>query len=435
MSDPHVGLLLVGISLILLAVRVPIGATLIAVPFAGIYYLFGWQAAIGTLKAIPYNFAASWELSSVPLFLFMGYLAYHAGLTKGLFAAAQVWLTRLPGGLAIASVFGAAGFATVTGSSVACSAAMGRIAIPEMLKANYDPRLAAGTVAAAGTIGALIPPSILLILYGVMAQVSIANLFMAGVGVGVLTAISYIFLIIIWATVRPGSAPRLTNKYSLGEKLRMLAGVTPTLIVASTILAGLFTGILTPTEAGAVGATLVTLITLVYRTLTWERFKISIVESLTTTASIFVIAIGASLLARFVTITGTGDYIAVAVAGMSTDPTVLMLGIVVIYMLLGTFLEPIGAMLLTLPVLLPIANVVGYDPIWLGIIIAKLLEMGMITPPVGMNVFVLKNSVGDSVSMGGIFYGATYFLIADLAVVGLIIRFPAIAMYLPRLLA
>lgn len=434
MSDPQLGVLLIGVLLVLIGLRVPIGAALVAVPFIGIWLLFGWRPAIGALKVIPYNFAANWQLSSVPMFLMMGFLAYHTGITRGLFQAARMWLARLPGGLAVASIFGAAGFASVTGSSVACAAAMGRIAVPEMLRQGYDDRLATGTVAAAGTIGALIPPSILLIIYGIIAQVPIGPLFVGAVGAGLLTTISYVAVVIIWASANPVVAPRVEEQYPLRERIRVLIKVGPVILLAILVFGGLFLGVFTPTEAGAVGAVLCALIALFNGTLTWPRFRISLIESFTTTSAVFVIAIGANLLGRFVTLTGADAYISEAVIGLASDTILLMMGIVVLYLILGMFLDPLGAMLLTLPILLPVAREVGFDLLWFGIILAKLLEIGMITPPIGLNVFVIKNVVGDQIGLERIFQGVAYFLIADLVVVSLLIAFPEIVQFLPRLL-
>jgi tripartite ATP-independent transporter DctM subunit len=433
MTDPQLGVLLIGFLLVLIAFRVPIGAALVAVPFIGIWLLFGWGPAIGALRGIPYNFAANWQLSSVPMFLMMGFLAYHTGITRGLFEAARMWLVRLPGGLAVASIFGAAGFASVTGSSVACAAAMGRIAVPEMTRQGYDDRLATGTVAAAGTIGALIPPSILLIIFGIIAQVPIRDLFVAGIAAGLLTAVSYVFVVIIWAKLNPSVAPRVDVRYSLRERMTVLIQVGPVILLALLVFGGLFGGVFTPTEAGAVGAVLCMLIALLRRSLTCKRLRLSLIETFSTTAAIFVIAIGANLLGRFVTLSGADDYISATILGLASNTTLLLLGIVVLYLILGMFLDPLGAMLLTLPILLPVVREVGFDLVWFAILVAKLLEIGMITPPIGLNVFVIKNVVGDRIGLDRIFRGVAYFLVADLVVVTLLIAFPGFVLFLPGL--
>lgn len=219
MSDVAVGLSGLGILFLLIALRAPIGASLIVVSFGGLWSLMGWRAAWGALGVVPYQFAANWVLSSVPMFLMLGYICYHTNLTRGMFEAARVWTQRLPGGMAIAAVFGSAGFAAVSGSSVACSAAMGRIAIPEMLRHRYDPELAAGTVAVAGTIGALIPPSIILILYGVIAQVSIAQLFLGGISAGLITAVGYVIVVIVRVRLNPALAPAEEARATTAERM------------------------------------------------------------------------------------------------------------------------------------------------------------------------------------------------------------------------
>ena len=411
MTDPQFGLVAIAILFVLIALRVPIAVALTGVSFAGIWYLIGWTPAFGTLKSVPYHFAAHWELSSVPMFLLMGYLAYYTGITRSLFGAAQVWMSRLPGGLAIASILGTSGFAAVTGSSVACAAAMGRIAVPEMLRHRYDPGLATGTVAAAGTLGALIPPSILLIIYGVVAQVPVDKLFIGGAVAGLLSAFAWILLILMWGKLSPGVVPPVTEKYQLAEKLRALSEIGPVVLLALLVFGGLFSGFFTPTEAGAVGAALVTIIALCRRSLSWSRFKLSIVETFVTTAAIFVIAIGAHLLTRFVAISGADEYILDLFNSIDSNTLVLFVGIVLVYLVLGMFLDPLGAMLLTLPILLPVVRSAGLDLVWFGIIMAKLLEMGLITPPVGLNVFVLKSVVGNEIPIGRIFRGVAYFLV------------------------
>ena len=434
MSDGAIGFVGLAALLALILLRVPIGVALLGVSFAGIWALIGLDPALGMLRVIPYSFAANWQLSSVPMFLLMGFLCYHGGITKGLFEAARVWLARLPGGLAIASVFGAAGFAAVTGSSVACAAAMGRIAVPEMMRLRYDAALATGTVAAAGTIGALIPPSILFIIYGVLAQQPISQLFLGGVAAGLLTALAYVAAILIWVRGRPEAAPRFTERSTLGERLRMLAGVFPVLVLALAVFGGLFGGFFTPTEAGAVGAGMALVIALVRGSLTWTGFADSVRETFATSAALFLIAIGANLLARFVALSGAGDILADLVVGLATNQAVLLLGITAVYLVLGMFIDPIGALLITLPILLPIADASGFDAIWFGVVIAKLLEIGMITPPVGLNVFVIKSVVDESISLTTIFKGVMVFLVADMVVVLLLMAFPGIVLFLPRLI-
>ncbi|GLS15217.1 TRAP transporter large permease [Hydrogenophaga electricum] len=432
MTDVQVGLVGIGLLLTLIALRVPIGICMITVSFSGIWYLMGWNVAWGSLGVIPYQFSTNWVLSSVPMFLLLGFVCYHARLTEGLFRAARMWLSGVPGGLAISGILGCAGFASVCGSSVACSAAMGRIAVPEMMKQRYSAELATGTVAAGGTIGALIPPSIIMILYGIIAQTSITELFLGGVTIGLLTMFSYILVILIRVKLNPALAPSVKEAIPRAEKMRALKDVWPIVLVMLGIFGGLFSGIFTPTEAGAIGALLSCVVALIARSLSWERFKNAILETLLTTTALLIIGIGASLLQRFLALSGAGTYISELIIGQNADIVWVLLGIVLIYLLLGMFLEPIGAMLLTLPIVLPIINSAELSLVWFGVVLTKLLEIGMITPPVGMNVFVIKGVVGNLISTTGIFKGIFWFLVADFVVLLLMMCFPDLVLFLPN---
>lgn len=428
MSNLEIGLICIGVLVFLVANRVPIGFALIGVSFVGIYWISGSRAAWGTISLVPQTFAATWTLSSIPMFLMMGYVSFRAGLTRGLFKCARLWLSALPGGLAVASVFGAAGFAAVAGSSIACSAAMGRIAFPEMIKYNYDPKLAAGTLAVAGTLGALIPPSILMILYGIIAQVPIASLFMGGISVGLITAFGYVALIMVRVKLNPKLAPSIVEDISWSMRFNALRETLPVLVLIAGVFGGLLTGLFTPTEAGAVGAVLSILIAVLSRSLSLQDLMAATIETLTTTSGLFVIGCGAALLIRFLALSGSGVFITDLVIGFGTDPVLLILGIALIYLVLGMFLEPIGAMLLTLPIVLPIVETAGFNLIWFGVFLTKLLEIGMISPPMGMNVFVIKGVVGDQVSLGGIFQGILWFLVIDLIIGTIMIAFPELVL-------
>ncbi len=417
----------------LIALRVPIGIALIMVSFVGIWAVIGVEVALSSLGIIPYNFAANWTLSSVPLFLFLGFICYHTQLTQGMFKAARAWLAGVPGGLAIASIFGSAGFAAVSGSSIACSAAMGRIAVPEMMRYKYDPGLATGTVAVAGTIGALIPPSIIMILYGVIAQTSVSQLFLGGIAAGLITMAGYVLVVWIRVKLNPDLAHDVKEKIPTQEKIRSLQDTWPIFLIMFGIFGGLFAGIFTPNEAGAVGASLACIVALVKGQMTWSAFKASVLETLVTTSALLIIAVGASMLTRFLVFSGAGDYISELILSFNASDLLIILGIVVIYLALGMFLEPIGAMLLTLPIILPVIESTQYSLIWFGVILTKLLEVGMITPPVGMNVFVIKSVVGNLVTTSAIFKGILWFLAMDLLIVLLLIAVPDIIMYLPNL--
>jgi len=428
------GFIGVGLLLLLLILRVPVALALIAVSFGGVVSLLGIRPAVGILAGTPYDFVASWTLSAVPMFLLMGFVAYHAGLTGGLFEAAKLVMRRLPGGLAISSIFACTGFAAVSGSSLACAAAMGRIAIPEMVAAGYRPSIAAGSIAAGGTIGALIPPSILMIIYGVFAETSITQVFVAGIGIGLVTAISYCVVILVIAVLRPDVIPPVAEAPARGDMRSAVLGVLPILVLVGLVFGGLFAELFSATEAGAVGALGTILISLATGRLSRKAIMDSLLETVSTTASLFIIAVGAAMFTRFLGISGLSNYINTWVAGADLSYLHLMLIIVIVYLALGTFMEPFGALLVTLPVFLPVLQDQGLSLVWFGVLVVKLLEIGMITPPVGLNVFVIKNVAHRYVTTTQIFAGVIPFLLADLVVVALTIAFPAAVLFLPGLL-
>lgn len=423
MTAVTIGLMALAVVFFLFALRVPIAVVLITVSFAGIWAIVGERPALSMLSTVPYNFAASWTLSSVPMFLLMGYLAYHSGLTQGLFQAARAWLGWLPGGLAISSLAGAGGFAAVTGSSIACSAAIGRIAIPEMHRQGYDIRIAAGSVAAGGTIGALIPPSILLILFGIQAQQSITRLFMGGLIIGLISLVLYFAAVLIVYWLRPDSMPRAAAG-SHADRMQSLKEVWPVLVMIGVVFGGLFSGLFTATEAGAVGVVIVLVIGVARRALTWRSLGDSCVDTLLSSGSLFMIAIGASLFTRLVALSGISRLIGSGIESLGLGVLGVLILIALIYLVLGMFLEPIGAMLLTLPLFLPLVTSYGVDLIWFGLLVAKLLEIGMISPPVGLNVFVIHSVARDMVRLEQVFVGIIPFLLADLAlVIGMLVIF------------
>lgn len=416
--------------LVLLALRVPVALSMIIVSLVGITVMFGWNTAIGMLSSTPYEFIAKWTLSAVPMFLLMGFVCFHTGLTSGLFNAAKVVFRWLPGGVAISSIFASSGFAAVSGSSVACAAAMGRIAIPEMVKGGYKPSFACGTIAAGGTIGALIPPSILMIVYGVFAQVSITQVFLGGISIGLLTAVSYSIVILMVSWLRPDIVPRkATDARNISAK-QALIEIWPVMALGLLVFGGLFSGFFTATEAGAVGAAGAILIGLILRRLDRKVMKTALLETLSTTSALLIIGVGASMFTLFLSLSGLAGYITGAVTGWEPSYLQLMLVVVLIYLFLGLFMEPFGAMLVTLPVLLPVFELYDVSLIWFGVLLVKLLEIGMITPPVGMNIFVIKGVAGQYASLVDIFKGVTTFLIADIVVVALVIFFPEIVLFL-----
>jgi len=421
----------------LIALRVPIGVALGAVAFGGFWYVRGWNTALGQLREVPYNFAANWDLSAIPMFLLMGSIVAASGTASALFRAARLWLSGLPGGLAVATNVACAGFAAGCGSSVAASATMSRIAIPEMLKAGYEKGLATGTVASAGTIAALIPPSILLVLFGVFAETSITGLLIGGIIPGLMTAAIYTAMIMLRCRMNPALAPRVTldDVPDLSrERWRALAEIWPIAALMFGIIAALYSGTVTPTEVGAAGAFLALVIAILQRRMTVAIFIRALKESMGVTAQIFFVGFGALLYTRFLSLTGLSRTLSDILVPLGLDPILVMLAVTVVFLILGMFLDPIGIMLITMPVFVPLMNAMGMDLIWFGVLVVKFIEIGMLTPPLGFNVYVVKSVVGDTIPLPRIFAGVGWFLVCDMAVVLLMILFPATVLFLPELM-
>ena len=429
-----IGFLGLAVLVVLMAARFPIGVALGLVSIGGITVLRGPGAAVAALAGLPFEFAANWSLSAVPMFLLMGAAAYHSGITGSLFSAARKWLGSLPGGLAIATNFASAGFAAVSGSSLASAAAMGRIAIPEMLKARYDPGLATAVVAASGTLGALIPPSILFVLYGIFTEQPIGKLLIAGIFPGLLTAFIYAGMIYVRCRIDPTLAPMPDRPYSMAERLAELRKVWPVPLLILAVAGSLYTGVATTTEAAAVGAFAAYVIAAAQRRLDWKTLRESVSESLASTASIFFVAIGAILLTRFLGLSGVPAWLVKMVGDWALDPTLVIIAASMIYLFLGMFLDPVGLMLVTLPVLMPMFRALNLDLIWIGVLVVKYLEIGLLTPPVGLNAYVVSGVVGSQVPLSTIFRGLIWFLGAEVVIMVLLISFPQISLYLPSLM-
>lgn len=428
-----IGFIGVGILLFMLMMRVPVAIAMIAVSFGGVTWMIGLTPALGIVSNTPFSFVASWTMSAVPLFVLMGFISYYSGLTGGLFLAAKAVFRKVPGALGLSSIFACSGFAAVCGSSMATAASMGRMAIPEMVKSGYNPGFAAGAIAAGGTLGALIPPSILMIVYGVFAETSVTKVFIGGITMGVVTALSYCMVVLVTCWLRPDLVPR-REKVDDVDTLAAVIQVWPVLLMMAIIFGGLFSGFFTATEAGAVGAAGSILIAAMMGKLSWQVFRDSMRETLNTTASILIIGVGAAMFTRFLGLSGVSGYISQFISGADISYVQLMVVIVVIYLILGMFMEPFGAMMITLPVLLPVLKIQGVDLVFFGVLLVKLLEIGMLTPPVGMNVFVIRNVASEHVTLSQAFKGVTAFIIADLVVVALAIAYPAFILWLPGLL-
>lgn len=429
-----IGLSGIAVLFVLLALRVPIAIAMIAIAFGGVWLMLGINPAIGVLANTPYEFVASWTLSAVPMFLLMGFIAFHGGLTAGLFDAAKVGLRKVPGGLGIAAIVACSGFASVCGSSLATAASLGRIAIPEMVRAGYKPSFATGALAAGGTIGALIPPSILMIIYGVFAETSVTQVFLGGISVGLLTAASYVILILLMAYFRKDIIPEVPAGVAELDGRKVMIAVWPILALIVLVFGGLFSGLFTATEAGAVGAAGAIGLVAITGRLNWMVLRQSVLETLGTCASIFIIGVGAVMFTRFLGLSGVAGLISTSVQGAQLGYFELMFVIVVIYLILGMFMEPFGAMLVTLPVLMPVLSAHNIDSVWFGVFVVKLLEIGMITPPLGMNVFVVRNVAAEYATLTDVFKGVALFLVADLVLVSILVAFPDIILFLPEMM-
>jgi len=419
--------------IVLIGLRLPVGLALLLVAFFGLTLITNMDIALSLLRILPFEFVANWDLSAIPMFLLMGAIAHRSGMTASLFDVARLWFSRLPGGLAVATNLACAGFSSASGSSLATTMAIGRITIPEMQKYKYDPGLAAGIVACGGTLGVLIPPSIILVIYGIFAEVSVAKLFMAGVIPGLLTAAVYTAQIVIRCKLNPSLAPPVPDQPSWAERWAALAQIWPLPLLILAVIGGIYSGLATPTEAGALGAFLALIIAAAQRRLSLDVFRQAARESIVATASIFFVAIGAVLLTRFMAFSGVPTFLASIILEYSVSPLTMILITLVIYLILGMFLDPLGMMLLTLPVLLPMFHAAGMDLIWFGILLVKFIEIGLITPPVGLNVYAVKLLAPDY-SLQQIFRGAVWFLASEVVIVSLLIAFPVITLFLPSIM-
>lgn len=416
MSNIEVGAVALIVSIVLIGFRLHIGLALGLSAIGGMIGIVGTKGTLGIVMSTPYEFSASWELSAIPMFVLMGNIAFYTGMTDSLFKAARLWLGRLPGGLAVATNFACAGFAAASGSSLATTIAMGKIAIPEMRKYGYDAGLSGGVVAAAGTLGSLIPPSILLVLYGIFAEVSITKLFTAAVVPGLITAFVYGAMIITRAKLNPELAPLPEERPSWAEKARVLLEVWPLPLLVLAVLGSLYTGLATATEAGAVGAAMAMLIALIQGRLSVARLRQALYESVMNSGALFFIAMGAILMTRLMALSGLPYFLADQLEVYAVSPWSLLLITSLVYLVLGCVIDPIGMILLTLPVLIPMFKTAGFDLIWFGILVVKFVEVGLLTPPLGLNVYAVRTLAPD-VSLAKLFRGVSWFILCEIIVI------------------
>lgn len=431
MENYHYGLLGFLILLALIALRIPIAFALALVGLGGMMFLSGADATFALMSSQMYSSVANNTLTAVPLFLLMGYFAYHAGLTRACFDTARLWLARLPGGLAIATVAGCALFGACAGSGVAAAGAMGRVSIPEMLRYGYDRKLATGSVAAAATLAVLIPPSIVMVVYAILTEVSIGRLLMAGYLPGVLSAL--ILMAMIWVRVKrdPKLAPDVPFEITWSQRLASLKDVWGITILILLVLGGIYSGFVTASEAAAIGALGAFVLMIAAKQLNRATFKDAMLETARTTGMIFLLLVGASIFTGFMAISGVPQKLAEIIVEGKLSVGMVLLIVCLAYLFLGMFLDSISMMLLTLPVLLPVLKQLDVNLIWFGIIVVKLVEIGCITPPFGITVYVVKGVVGNTVPLEDVFRGIWWFLAMEILTLLILIFFPVISTILP----
>ena len=434
MTVEIVGIIGILLLLALIALRIPIAYSMLLVGFLGFSYLVSPQAALNMVTTELFSNFSSYTLSVIPMFVWMGFIAYYSGVGTGLYTLIYRLIGYRPGGLAIATQGACAIFGAICGSNTATAATMGAIALPEMRKYKYDDSLSTASVAAAGALGILIPPSVIFIVYGAATEQSIGKLFISGIIPGILLMVLYILTIFILVKINPEMAPA-GQKFTFKEKIQALKGGLFEIIITFIIsLGGLFAGYFSATEAGAIGAGSILLITLLRGQLKWDGFIKSLKDTTRTSAMIMLLVAGAMVFGRFIAVSRLPFEMANWAANLNLPPFMIMAVILIIYLILGCFIDALALVLLTVPIFYPVVtDVLGYNPIWFGVITVLVVAMGVITPPVGMNVFIIKG-VAKDVPLETIFKGVWPFIIAIFACIALLIIFPQLATFLPDLL-
>ena len=418
--------------LLLAFLRVPLGLALLSVSISGITVINGWDVARTMIPMTLSEAVFSYELAVVPLFILMGNVLSRTGISHDLFRAANAYLAPVRGGLALATMVTCAGFSAVCGSSFATAATMAKVAYPSMKRYGYSDELASATIAAGGTLGILIPPSIILMIYGILTQTNIGHLFIAGVLPGLLGLAMYMLVIFVIATFRPAQAPR-GQCSTAAERWKALAGVWPFFVLFSLIIGGLYAGLFTPTEAGGIGAGVALIIATLQRRMHWDTLRVTLLETAYTSVMLYFVLFGAMLFSQLVSFSGMADGLLSMIQGSGLSKFGVLMAILVVFLALGCVLDTMAIILIFVPLFSPTLVAQGYDLIWFGIIVVVLTEIGLITPPIGMNVFVLKANL-PNVSVGKIFRGLLPFIGVDLARLSLLVAFPSISLYLVRLM-
>ena len=418
--------------LVLMFAGLPIGFAMLLVGSIGFMFIVKLSGALHILGSIPYGVISNYDYCVLPLFLFMGTVILNAGFGRSLFRLARVLTRRMPGGLAIATIFACGVFSAISSSSIACTLTIGLIAIPEMRRYKYDDALIAGSMASGGTLDILIPPSGVFIIYGIMTQQSIGKLFIAGIVPGIILSLMFIGVIYIMVKHNPSLAPP-GESFSLSEMISAFGECIDILALTALVLGGLMVGWFTPTEAGAVGACGATLLSLIRRQLSWQGFRESVIDTMRNTGMIFIVVTGAMIFNAFFAVTTIPMELAGWVSTLPLPPVLIMLVIFLMYILLGTFLDELAMILLTLPIFFPVVTKLGFDPIWFGVITVLVVQMGMISPPVGMTMFIVKGIAPD-IPLETIFKGVLPYTIAVAVIMLLLLAFPQLALFLPRLM-
>jgi len=431
MSGFEIGIIGVIVLLLLMVLRMPIAFSMLISGFAGLAWVLNSRAALTQVVFNLWSTFASYDLSVVPMFILMGSVAYYAGISDQLFNTTHKFFGRQPGGLALATIFASAGFAAVSGSSNASAAAMAKVTLPEMKKFNYNDALATGAVAAGGTLGILIPPSALFIIYGVMVQASIGKLFLAGILPGLILTALYALVVYILCWRNPDLGPPGPPS-SWKEKLASLSGLIDMILLFGLVMGGLFAGWFTPTQAGAVGAAGAIIIGLIRRSLSFEGLKKSLLDTVQISVMLYFIVAGAFIFGRFMTATRFSFELAAWIEGLALPATAVMGMLILIYLIGGCFMDSLALVTLTIPIFFPIVMRLGFDPIWFGVIIVLVAEMGVITPPVGVNVYVIKG-IAPEIPLETIFKGILPFTVAVFVCIVIVLAFPQVSLFLPGL--
>jgi len=427
---PLSGLIGIAAMFVLLMLGVPIAFAMAITGAVGLWILEGPGPALAHTTLIPWDEGRSFVFVTIPLFVLMGQLVFHTGLARDLYGAVRTWIGKVPGGMAITSVVACGAFGAVTGSSIATVATMGAIVMPEMRRYNYNPRLATGALAASGTLGILIPPSVIFIFYGVMTETSIGELFIAGIVPGVLTALMFSVIILVRCVITPSLGPPGPGA-TWSERWSSTAGLVPIMALFGLVIGGIYAGVFTPTEAAGVGCSGVLVTAAARRSLTGTAMGKALEETALISAMIFAIIVGGYLFARFLAVTGTTQAMVEILIDMDLGRVFFLILLVVLYILLGAMLDVFGMLVLTIPFVMPVVRGLGIDPVWFGVFAVVMAELALVTPPIGANVFVMRRTAPE-VPMGEIFMGVLPFVLGELVVIALLIAFPEIALWLPR---